>query len=308
MRMHPFQRTELLLGQDGFAKLQGTRAAVIGLGGVGSYAAEALARSGVGQLTLVDFDRVCVTNLNRQIHANRGTVNQLKAELMAERVRAINPKCDVIAHATFFDRHTEEMILAPGFDFVIDCIDNMTAKIHLITACVKRDIPVWASMGAGGKLDPTRIRVTDISKTRNDPFARIARDLLRQKGITAGVSCVWSDELPHDLDQVVQAGFRCICPGKDENQVNNCENRHQVQGSVSWMPAMFGLALAGAAINRHLGVEMGTGVVETVPRTKPSPHRVSRARRAELMASVVERGDLGEGSATSASPTASEAP
>ena len=248
--MHPFHRTELLLGGDGFDVLQGSRACVIGLGGVGAQAAEALVRTGLGHVTMVDFDRVCVTNVNRQLHATRKTVGKRKAELMAERARQINPKAEIEGLVTFYEADTSASILGRDFDIVLDCIDNMTAKLHLLETCVARELPVVAAMGAGGRLDPTRVRVSDIGKTHTDPFARIVREQLRKRGIRSGVQCVWTDEPPNDLDAAAQANFRCICPGQAENNKHNCEARRQIQGTVAWMPAIFGLTMAATAVSR----------------------------------------------------------
>ena len=283
--MHPFHRTELLVGGPGFASLQQARFCVIGLGGVGSYAAEALARSGVGHLTLMDFDTVCLTNLNRQLHATRQTVGQSKSALMAERVRAINPKADVVAIEAFYSKKNADDVLGAGFDYVLDCIDNMTAKVHLLTTCYRRKQAVMASMGAGGRLDPTRIRVTDISKTQYDPFARIARDLLREEGITTGIECVWTEEPPNNLDAEAKAAFRCICPNKDDNDVHSCEDRYQVQGSVSWMPAIFGLTLAGAVVNRYLKRPIWSADHRSFTRQEPA-EKLPIHRKIELLKSA----------------------
>lgn len=248
--MHPFHRTELLIGGAGFDRLVDARICVIGLGGVGAQAAEAIVRTGVGHITLVDFDRVCVTNVNRQLHATRKTVGKRKASLMAERAEHINPKCDVRELDMFYEAETSAEILGEGYDYVLDCIDNMKAKLHLLSTCVERGQPVISAMGAGGRLDPTRVKVTDISKTHTDPFARIVRENLRKEhGIKRGIKAVWTDERPNQLDPVAQANFRCICPGKDENQKHTCDMRLQVQGTVSWMPAIFGLTMAGTVIN-----------------------------------------------------------
>lgn len=250
--MHPFQRTELLVGREGWARLQGARMMVVGLGGVGGYAAEALARAGVGHLTLVDFDQVCLTNVNRQVHALRKTIGASKAGLMAERCRAINPKVEISAHAVFFDASNAETLLAPGYDCVLDAIDNVTAKIGLLHACHQRGQRVVASMGAGGRMDPTRIRVTDLEHTARDPLARVIRRELRDRGIERGIECVWTDEPPNELDTIVQDEFQCICPW-GENDQHTCSHRNVVQGTVSWIPAMFGMMLAGTAVNRLLG-------------------------------------------------------
>jgi tRNA A37 threonylcarbamoyladenosine dehydratase len=281
--MHPFHRTELLVGGDGFSRLQGARVCVVGLGGVGSYAAEAIARSGVGHLTLVDFDRVCVTNINRQLPATRDTLGQLKATLMGERLASINPKAQLRVMPTFYDSHTSEEILRGGFDIVLDCIDNMTAKVHLIRSCLERNIPIISAMGAGGRMDPTRVRVSDLSNTKNDPFARIVRDLLRQQGIHDGVRCVWTDEAPNQLDEAIQEGFHCICPNVDDRVKHSCENRHQIQGTVSWMPAIFGLTMAGAAVTGILEHPIQENMEQIKLRQLPSQLKPSGDRKRQLL-------------------------
>lgn len=290
MAMHPFQRTELLVGGAGFETLKSARVAVIGLGGVGSYCAEALARSGIGHLTLVDFDRVCITNLNRQLHATRKTVNQPKAELMGERVLAINPKAEVRVLTKFFGSDTADAMLAPPdaapMDVVFDCIDNMTAKVQLLEYCVRNGIPVVSALGAGGRMDPTRVRVTDLSLTFNDPFARLVRDLLRQRGIETGVTCVWSDEPPNELDAKAEAAFRCICPDKDEESRHGCETRHQVQGSNSWMPPIYGMTMAGVGVNALLGRPVRTVDRAPAVRDQPALQKPSRHRKQQLMAAA----------------------
>jgi tRNA threonylcarbamoyladenosine dehydratase len=289
--MHPFHRTELLVGSAGFERVSRASVCVIGVGGVGSYAVESLARSSVGHLTLVDFDRVCLTNLNRQIHATRKTTGRSKTALMEERILSIHPKCDVRAMPTFYDSYTADEILDRPYDVVLDCIDNMTAKVDLLERCVKRSIPVISAMGAGGRLDPTRIRVSDISETYNDPFARILRDLLRQRGINSGIQCVWTDELPNSVDDVLEAGFRCICPDVSDRVRHGCESRHQVQGSVSWMPAMFGLTMAGVAVNNWLGRDLADAKRPAKKvRQAPAAHRPSRSRKAEIMAEAALAG------------------
>jgi len=250
--MHAFQRTELLLGSEGYARLRDARMLVVGLGGVGSWAAEALVRAGVGHLTLVDFDRVCLTNLNRQLHATRRTVGAAKAGVMAERCKAINPKAEVVVEQAFFEASTADRILGPGHDVVLDAIDNVTAKLDLLERCVRDGRRVVSAMGAGGRTDPTRIRVSDISRTAKDPLARVVRTTLRSRGIHTGFEAVWSDEPPNGLDQAVQDEFHCICPW-GENDHHSCSHRNLVQGTVPWIPAMFGMVLAGTAVNRLLG-------------------------------------------------------
>ena len=273
--MHPFHRTELLVGGEGMDRLEAARVAVIGLGGVGGHACEALARSGIRHLTLVDFDKVCVTNLNRQIHATRKTVGKSKAELMAERCAHINPKAEIVSSPRFYEAEIADEILGPPdatrWDAVVDCIDNMTAKLHLLETCVKRGIPVVSAMGAGGRMDPTRVRVSDLADTHTDPFARIVRDQLRQRGITRGVTCVWTDEPPNDLDADAKAAFRCICPGKDENTKHSCERRFQVQGTVAWMPGIFGMTAAAVVVGQLLGQPVRHTVDRRNPRRAGRP-------------------------------------
>ena len=274
--MHPFHRTELLLGGEGYDRIADSRACVIGLGGVGAHAAEALVRTGIGHVTLVDFDKVCVTNVNRQLHATRKTVGKRKATLMAERCQHINPKCDVDSRVAFYEAETSEELLGDGFDVVLDCIDNMTAKLHLLETCHRRGQHVIAAMGAGGRMDPLRVRVGDISETRVDPFARIVRENLRSAGIETGIRCVWTDEPPNALDQVAQDNFRCICPGKSENQKHTCDMRLQVQGTVAWMPAIFGMTMAADAVHHLLGRVLANPKVPHLrqsPSDKPSKHR-----------------------------------
>jgi tRNA A37 threonylcarbamoyladenosine dehydratase len=270
--MHPFHRTELIVGQEGFARLQQARMMVVGLGGVGSWAVEALARAGVGTLTLVDFDDVCLTNLNRQLHATRRTVGASKAALMAERVRAINPKARVVCEQVFYDADTSERLLAEPQDAVLDCIDNVTAKVHLLATCLARGQRVWSAMGAGGRIDPTRVRITDLSRTQKDPLARVVRKELRRLGITTGIECAWTDEEPNVLDADVEAAFRCICP--TTNDKHSCDSRNVVQGTVPWVPAIFGMMMAGAAVNRLLARPVLSADREAVAPTAASEVRL----------------------------------
>jgi tRNA A37 threonylcarbamoyladenosine dehydratase len=280
--MHPFHRTELVVGGEGFERLRGARVCVVGLGGVGSYAAEALVRAGIGHVTMVDHDRVCVTNLNRQLHAMRSTVNRPKVEVMAERARDINPKADIRPLELFFGRDTHAQVLDREYDYVLDCIDNMTAKIELLARCVRAGQPVLSCFGAGGRMDPTRIRVTDIAETKNDPFGRLVRQLLRDWGIERGIEVVWTDEPPLELDPDAQAAFRCICPVKDPR--HGCDNRHQVQGSVPWIPAMFGLAMAGTAVSRILDRPIASAdAPRRDERMTPSRNKPSRDRKKALL-------------------------
>jgi len=254
-----FDRTARLLGDAGIARLSASTVTVFGVGGVGSFAAEALARSGVGRIILVDFDRICVTNTNRQLHAMKGTLGKPKVTVMADRLRAINPDAMIEARAEFYCERNATQMLCPEPDVVVDAIDNIKAKMHLIATCVRERIRIVSSMGAAARLDPTRVRMGDLSETRMDPFARELRRNLRKKhGLDCtrptGVLAVFSEEPPrapvplaYDSDR-----FLCVCPGGD-NGLNDCEHRNRIEGSVAFVPAAFGLAAAAAAVRVLLG-------------------------------------------------------
>ncbi len=258
-RLHRrFDRTGRLIGDAGMRRLQGARVAVFGLGGVGSYAVEGLVRSGVGHLTLVDFDVVCVTNSNRQLHATVSTVGQAKAELMAQRCKSINPDISVTTIVDFYRDELAEEMLSGKLDYVVDAIDNIKAKLHLLNECVKRRIPVVSSMGAAGRLDPTYIRVEDLCETHMDPFAKDVRKLLKRKhGIDTnrptGITAVFSIEPrrePFDLTyDEASGGFMCVCP-HGENEFHSCEHRNQIDGSVAFVTSIFGMQIAGVVIRR----------------------------------------------------------
>lgn len=225
-----FHRMELLVGPVGMEKLRSASVAVFGVGGVGSYAVEALVRAGVGRLTLVDPDNICVTNINRQIHALDEAVGRPKVVVMAERCRAINPQVHIAEKFTAYRHDTSVELLSPQFDYVLDCIDSITDKLHLIQSCYKRSLPIISSMGAANKLDPTKIEVADISATKKCRLARTIRKELRKRGIERGVKVVYSTE-----------EFRPLTgPNKGE--------RNPVLGSSSYLPPLFGLSMAGVVI------------------------------------------------------------
>jgi len=194
--LHQFSRTELAIGPEGLERLKGATVAVLGIGGVGGIAAEALARSGIGRIILIDKDVVDITNINRQVHALTTTVGQPKAELMKERIKLINPECDPIALRMFYTEETYEELFKFPLDYVIDASDTIVYKVHLIKQCLARGIPVISSMGAANKMDPSRFQVADISKTTVDPIARVVRRKLREAGIKKGVKVVFSTEEP----------------------------------------------------------------------------------------------------------------
>jgi len=258
MSLHRFSRTESLVGRSGLDRLRDSRVMVCGIGGVGSYAAEALGRAGVGQITLVDFDDICLTNVNRQIHALTSTVGRPKVEVMAARLRDINPDADIVPVKAFFSRENAEELLMPRPDYVLDAIDHFTAKTALITTCREHGIPVISSMGAANKLDPTRVHVADIAETRNCRMARSMRRILRKAGIERDVTVVYSTEEHRDLDPSTSTacGLECICPNRGD-QVFSCDNRRVILGSISYIPSIFGLTMAGAVINQLLGITTG---------------------------------------------------
>jgi len=244
---------ELLVGEAGMARLTDASVAVFGIGGVGSYAAEALARAGVGRLTLVDFDDICITNVNRQIHALDGTIGRPKVQVMAERCRAINPQAAVEPIQAFYEAAAAAELLDRGYDHVLDCIDHITAKLHLIQSCKERGLPVISSMGAANKLDPTKIGVADLFQTQKCRLARIIRKELRKRGIASGVKVVYSTEEFRPLGAASAAcAENCVCPNK-EDQRWSCTDRRVILGSSSYIPPIFGLTMAGETIRTLLG-------------------------------------------------------
>lgn len=251
-RLHRLSRTELLIGTEGLTLLAGKSVMICGIGGVGSYAAEALGRAGVGRITLVDFDDICLTNVNRQLHALTSTVGRAKVEVMAARLADINPAADILPVKAFFSQENATQLLSPRPDYVLDAIDHFTAKAALITICREQGIPVISSMGAANKLDPTKIQVADISATHNCRMARSMRKMLRKAGITSGVQVVYSAEGHRELSPVAsQCGTDCICPNRGD-QVFSCDNRRVILGSISYIPSIFGLTMAGVVVNELL--------------------------------------------------------
>ncbi len=194
--LHQFSRTELAIGPEGLDVMKNSTVAVLGVGGVGSIAAEALARGGIGRVIMIDKDVVDITNVNRQIPALMTTIGEPKADLMRDRIKLINPECDAISLKMFYTEETYEKLFEYDLDYVIDASDTISYKIHLMMQCLERKIPIISSMGAANKMDPTRFRVADISETRVDPMARVIRQKLRKAGIHKGVKVVYSEEPP----------------------------------------------------------------------------------------------------------------
>lgn len=248
MSLHRFSRNELLVGPAGVERLKNSSVAIIGLGGVGSYAAEAVCRAGVGHMTLVDFDDICLTNVNRQLHALDGSVGRAKVVVMSERLRGINPEAEILPYKEFYSADNSELLISSRYDYVIDAIDHITSKLHLISACLQKGVPIISSMGAAAKLDPSKIAVADISRTHTCRMARAVRKLLKQRGISRGVKVVFSSE-EHREQEVKGEGCKgdCICPNKG-SQLFSCEHRRIILGSSSFIPGIFGLTMAGVAI------------------------------------------------------------
>lgn len=248
MQEHRFARLERLVGTEGLQCLAGQSVAVVGVGGVGSYAAEALARAGIGRLTLVDFDRIVPSNINRQIHALEYTVGRAKVEVMAERCLAINPAIEVRPRHAFYSAETDEGLLGEGFDYLLDCIDSITAKLHLIQSCRQRDIPVISAMGAANKLDPTLIRVADLSRTQKCRMARIIRKELGRRGIRSGVRVVYSLEEFRPLSDAPPVPSNLPAAPTDASPAR----QRVTLGSSSYIPPIFGLTMAGEVIRTLL--------------------------------------------------------
>ena len=234
-----YDRTRMLVGDAGMEKLQNAHVFIAGIGGVGSFTAEALARAGVGTLTLLDNDTVDITNLNRQIHATQKTVGRPKVEVMAERIREINPDIQVhTINAFLLDDNTEAVLGDDGYDYIVDAVDTVTAKLALILYARARNIPVISSMGTANKLDATKFEVVDISKTHTCPLARVMRKELRDRGITSGVEVLYSTALPVKLHTAADAEAG--------------ERKKPVPASISYVPSVAGLLLAGHVIQQLL--------------------------------------------------------
>lgn len=286
--MHAFSRTELLIGKESLNILNQSRVAVFGIGGVGTFAVEGLARSGVGRFLLIDDDAICLTNINRQLHATRKTIGRSKVEVMRERILDINPKADVAVMKRFYmtsddpaSRHEapddeqcemvpvrEGKVPAPEIpaeqrltwadilayhhsegnrlDYIIDAIDTVTAKLDLIENSKKAGIPVISCMGAGNKLDPTRLEVADIFATSVCPLARVVRKELRKRGVP-DLKVVYSKEEPVTpfADESNSCSAHCVCP---KGTTRTCTIRHSIPGSVSFVPSVAGLIIAGEVV------------------------------------------------------------
>lgn len=239
--IHRFSRTELLLGRSGMDSLANARVAVFGVGGVGSYVAEGLARAGVGHFVLVDNDVVSLTNINRQLHSLTSTIGQQKTELMKQRIMDINPAAEVQVINAFYLPDNADRFFVHEYDYVVDAIDTVAAKISLAVECQKRQLPIISSMGAGNKLDPARFEVTDIYKTSVDPLARVLRKKLKEKGVKK-LKVVYSREEPR----------RIILPADGQAEKKGSAGR-TAPGSISFVPSVAGLIIASEVVRDLTG-------------------------------------------------------
>lgn len=249
--LNQFSRTQLLYGKEAMEKLSQARVAVFGIGGVGGYTVEALVRSGIGAIDIIDDDKVCLTNINRQIYATRKTVGQYKVDVAAERIADINPDTAVKAYKTFYTPETSSQFDFTQYDYVVDAIDTVSGKIELVMQANAAGVPIISSMGAGNKLDPTAFEVSDIYKTSVCPLARVMRTELRKRGIKK-LKVVYSKEKPLTPIDDTAASCRtsCICP---PGTVRKCTHRRQVPGSTAFVPSVVGLIIAGEIINDLTG-------------------------------------------------------
>ena len=244
--LNQFSRTELLLGEDNMQRLFNARVAVFGIGGVGGYTVEALARVGVGTLDLIDDDRICMTNLNRKIFATRKTIGKYKVDVAKERILEINPKAVVNTYKTFYMPDTADQFDFSQYDYVVDAIDTVTGKLMLVEQAKASGTPIISSMGAGNKMDPTGFMVTDIYKTSVCPLAKVMRRELKKRGIKR-LKVVYSQEKPMTPidDMAISCKSHCICPPGTKRK---CTQRRQVPGSNAFVPSVVGLIIAGEVV------------------------------------------------------------
>ena len=240
--LHQFSRNELAIGKDGMDLVKGSTVAILGVGGVGSFAAEACARSGVGKIILVDKDNVDITNINRQLVANLSTVGQSKVEVMKKRIEDVNAECEVVTLHMFYTEDTYEEFFSHKPDYVIDASDTLIYKVHLIKECYSRRIPIISSMGAANKTDPTRFKIADISKTHTDPLAKMIRKKLKQAGIRKGVPVIFTDESPIVVrEDVVET------VGKKDAAIRKAQ---MPPSSNAFTPSTVGLIAASWVVNQ----------------------------------------------------------
>lgn len=252
-----FQRTQLLLGKSFIEKASEKRVIIFGIGGVGSWCAESLVRSGIGHLTIVDSDRVCITNINRQLMATAKTVGKVKTDVLRERLLEINPKADIVALQKIYSPETSESFELDSYDFIIDGIDSLSNKVHLLQTATKTSAILFSSMGAALKMDPTRIKVAEFWKVQGCPLGAALRSRIKKSGgVSKKFMCVYSDELLENKGENESCGTdKCMCPKSlhgpgDPDLVDHewCSLKAKINGTTSYMPAMFGMTIAGLVV------------------------------------------------------------
>lgn len=244
--LHAFSRAELLIGKEGLDKLTSSKVAIFGIGGVGSYVVEGLVRAGVGKFVLIDDDKICLTNINRQIHATRKTIGKNKVDAMKDRILEINPKAVVETFQTFYLPNTGNELIKEDYDYIVDAIDTVTGKIGLVMKAQELNIPIICSMGTGNKINPAMLQVTDVYKTTVDPLARVMRKELRARGVKK-LKVVYSVEEPIIPKESAHSSCAvgCVCPAGTERK---CTDRRNIPGSISFVPSCAGLIIAGEVV------------------------------------------------------------
>lgn len=251
--LNQFSRTQLLLGEDGIKKLQDSRVIVFGIGGVGGYVVEGLVRAGLGAVDLVDDDKVCLTNVNRQLVATRRTVGKYKVDVTKERILDINPHVKVTLHKCFYLPETADQFDFSQYDYVVDCVDTVTAKVEIIMQAKKAGVPVISCMGAGNKLDPSKLQVADIYKTTMDPLAKVMRHEMRKRRVKK-LKVVFSTEKPTRPleDMSISCRTNCICP---PGTARKCTDRRDIPGSSPFVPPAAGLLIASEICRDLTGIQ-----------------------------------------------------
>lgn len=251
-RQHYLSRTELLIGADSLEKLKNSKVVIFGVGGVGSFTVEAIARAGVGNITIIDDDTVCLTNLNRQIIATYDTISQPKVDVMKERILSINRNCNVVTKRIFVKPEDIKDIVDSDVDYVVDAIDTVSSKLALAEHCYNNNIKLISCMGTGNKLDPTQFKVTDIFKTKVCPLAKVMRYELRKRGVEK-LKVVYSEEIPRKpkVEDVVTCKTGCVCTGGTKK----CAEKRQIPGSISFVPPVAGMIIAGEVIKDILQIK-----------------------------------------------------
>ena len=257
--MTQFHRLQILVGELGLKKLAAAKVLLLGVGGVGSWCAEALIRNGIGHLEIVDSDLVCITNINRQLQALHSTVGKSKVEVLAERLRDIHPKATIIAHNKVYNHDTADDFNLTEYDFIVDAIDSLACKVELLDRALRTDVPIVSSMGASCKLDPTQIQVTSFWKTHGCPLAKFVRKRLRHRQVSRDFVCVFSPEnLPPYPSSIACGSGKCVCPATADGAAAHewCSHKAKINGSAIHITGIFGFHLASVVTNRILNAEL----------------------------------------------------